>query len=653
MRKKYFSFLFFIIILVVFLFSCQHKNPLKKFLKHRMTDNEYLTMVQEATFRYFFDLGHPVSGLAYDRYPDLENGCVSGGTGMGLMAMIVGVERGFVSREDAANRVLTILNFLKNKCPQYHGAWAHFIDGKTGQTIELFRNDNGGDLIETAFLIQGVLTVHQYFNKANEVENNIRNLAKQMWEGVDWSWYLRKGSGTDINLFGGSNMLWGDDGNSTKSLDNTNAKEGTGYAQKFNYITSTGEDWCASAFSLAKSGTKNLTKYESLTFWIKKDTSTNKTFFKIALKKDDDFEAIVNITDYLTGGVTDTYQKVTIPLSDFSGANLTDVQFLFFYFTKDDLTSNNCQVDGIIYFDDIAFNANDGSSKDLLNDFNFEIEDKYKLSWHWSQDKGWIINMYIEGFNEGMIAYLLAIASPTHSISVDCYKKGWARGGGKNYVDFSNANKWNGIKQYLVPNGLFISKRGMPLFWTHYSYLGFDPRGKKDGIINKYYDVDYFQVFRNISLIDRAYCQNGGGYGSYNSHIWGLTASDESKSLRNGGYREHSAHKDNGTITPTAALSAMAYFIDYTPNYSLDALIHFYKDYGDNLWGDYGFKDSFHPRMDWFANTYLAIDQGPIIVMIENYRTQLLWKYFMSHPDIQNLLNILKANGWTIEDVEY
>ncbi|MCK4798144.1 MAG: beta-glucosidase, partial [Spirochaetes bacterium] len=130
MKKNYFSFLLlFIIILVVFLSSCRNDSLLKKTTKPSMTNNEYLTMVQEAAFRYFYDLGHPISGLAYDRYPDLENGCVSGGTGMGLMAIIVGIERGFVSREHAATRVLKILNFFKNTCPQYHGAWAHFIDG--------------------------------------------------------------------------------------------------------------------------------------------------------------------------------------------------------------------------------------------------------------------------------------------------------------------------------------------------------------------------------------------------------------------------------------------------------------------------------------------------------------------------------------------
>ncbi|MCK4795724.1 MAG: hypothetical protein KAT05_00005, partial [Spirochaetes bacterium] len=488
------------------------------------------------------------------------------------------------------------------------------------------------------------LTVHQYFNEANEVENNIRNLAQQMWEGVDWAWFLREGTGIDINLFGGDNILWGSGG--TKSYDASNGRGGTGQALKI-YYDMISDEYIGPSFTLA--GNYDVSDYTSFSFWVKKDSSTASTYFTIGFKDEADVEVNVSVEDYIEGGaVTDDYKKVNIPLSAFSGVDLANLEYIYFSFKKSDLESHSCSIPGTVYFDDIAFNT---PSEELLDDF--EAGDDYKLSWHWSEDKGWIMNMDIEGFNEGMITYLLAIASPTHSININSYKIAWARGGGKKYVNSINSNEWNGIQQHLVPNGISDPKEGMPLFWTHYSYLGFDPRGKKDGIINRDYDIDYFQIFRNISLIDRAYCQNGGGYSSYNSHIWGLTASDEPKSLGNGGYCEHSAHRDNGTMTPTAALSAIAYFIDYTPNYSIDAMIYFYEDYGDNLWGNYGFKDSFHPGMGWFANTYLAIDQGPIIVMIENYRTQLLWKYFMSHPDIQNLLNILKANGWTIEDIEY
>ena len=644
MKKKYFYFLLFIIS-VVLLFSCRYTRILEESNESMIIDEKYLTVVQKATFKYFYDSGHSHSGLAYDRYPVWPNGCVSGGTGMGLMAIIVGVERCFVSREDAAERVLKILNFLKNTCPRYYGAWAHFINGQTGETIVIIENDDGADLIETAFLIQGVLTVHQYFNKINDVENNIRNLAQQIWHEVEWDWFLRENAETDINLFGGNNTLWGSGG--TKSYDASNGRGGTGLALKIYYDMSS-DGYIAP--SLTPGENYDVSNYAFFSFWVKKDSSTSSTYFTIGLKDENEVEVNVSVEDYIDGGVvTNDYKEVNIPLSAFSGVDLTSLAYIYFSFKKSDLNDHGCPIPGTVYFDDMKFIDSEGPSEHILDDF-----EACSLSWHWSQENGWIINAYIEGFNEGMIAYLLAIASPTHSISVNSYKIGWARGGGKNYVNSNDSNKWNGIQQYLVPAGSWEAKEGMPLFWTHYSYLGFDPRGKKDGIINKDYDVDYFQVFRNISLIDRAYCQNAGGYGLYNSHIWGLTASDEPWDFGNNGYGEHSPHKDNGTMTPTAAISAIAYFIDYTPNYSIDAMNHFYEDYGDKLWGKYGFEDFFHLGKNWWhCDAYLAIDQGPIIVMIENYRTQLLWKYFMSHPDIQNLLNILEANGWTIEDIEY
>ena len=111
-----------------------------------------------------------------------------------------------------------------------------------------------------------------------------------------------------------------------------------------------------------------------------------------------------------------------------------------------------------------------------------------------------------------------------------------------------------------------------------------------------------------------------------------MTASDGDK-----GYSAHSPGNDRGVITPTAALSS----IPYAPGYSLEAMRYFYEELGDRLWGEYGFKDAFNLTEDWFAPSYLAIDQGPIIVMIENYRTGLIWKLFMSHPDVQKGLKRL------------
>jgi len=411
-----------------------------------MNDEQLLTSVQEAMFRYFYDYGHPVSGMARERKKS-DNVCATGGTGFGLMAIVVGVERGFVSRDSAAARILKIFQFLQDDATNYHGAWAHWINGATGATIPFSQYDDGGDLVETAYLIQGVLTVRQYFNQNNAVENEIRARATQMWEGVEWDWYRR---------------------------------------------TSTGN---------------------------------------------------------------------------------------------------------VLY-------------------------------WHWSPNHGWTMNFPITGFNEAMIVYLLAVASPTHSVPASLYYDGWA--GSPNYT---NGNTFYGYHQSVGPD------YGGPLFFTHYSFLGFDPRDKHDQYCN------YFENNRNISLIHREYCiENPLSHVGYDSLVWGLTASDEP-----GGYSAHAPHNiggiDNGTITPTAAVSAMP----YTPQESIATLKHFYYVLGPQLWGEFGFKDAFHMGQNWFAQSFIAIDQGPMVVMIENYRTQLLWDLFMSNPEIPAMLDSLDF----ILDFEY
>jgi hypothetical protein len=219
-----------------------------------------------------------------------------------------------------------------------------------------------------------------------------------------------------------------------------------------------------------------------------------------------------------------------------------------------------------------------------------------------------------------MIVYLLAIASPSHPIPADCYYKGWC---GEPPDEYVNGNSYYGYKQWVG------WPKGGPLFFTHYSFIGFDPRGKRDKYCN------YFENNRNISLINRAYCaENPNNHKGYSNLVWGLTASDTP-----GGYRAHEPRRDNGTITPSAALSAMP----YVPEESIATLKHFYYELGDKLWGEFGFRDAFNPDKNWFAESYLAIDQGPIVCMIENYRTGLCWKMFMSNPEISVML---KKIGW-------
>ncbi len=408
-----------------------------------MNDDELLTSVQEATFRYFWHDGHPVSGLARESNNDSDR-VTSGGSGFGLMAIVVGTEREFVPREAAAARILKMLTFLEEKASRYHGAWPHWLNGRTGRTIPFSRMDDGGDLVETSFLMQGILTARRYFNRDNPAETELRSRATRLWREVEWDWYLGEPKGE-------------------------------------------------------------------------------------------------------------------------------------------------------------------------------------QLFWHWSTTNGWKMNHRIGGhFNECLITYLLALASPTHAIPASCYTNGWI---GKDAAKFVNGNSYFEIPQ---PVGWPM---GGPLFFTHYSFLGFDPRPWSDPFCN------YFENNRAISRIHHAYAiENSGKHKGYGENIWGLTAS---RGLD--GYKAFEPRNDNGTVAPTAALSAMP----YTPRESMTALKHYYHALGKRLWGDFGFRDAFNLDRDWFERGYLAIDQGPIVVMIENHRTGLCWRMFMANEEIPRTL---KAIGWKKRD---
>ncbi len=404
---------------------------------YAMTDDQLLASIQQVTLRYFWDYAHPVSGLSRERLGSGDT-CTSGGTGFGMMAMVVGVERGFISRDSAAAQLLKGLRFLEERAERHHGAWSHWINGTTGETIPFSKYDDGGDLVETAYLIQGMLTVRQYFDRDDPVERELRERINRLWHNVEWDWYLRDPTGK-------------------------------------------------------------------------------------------------------------------------------------------------------------------------------------RLYWHWSPQYQWKMNHTIGGhFNECMITYLLAIASPTHGIDPSCYYEGWV--GDPN--EYANGNTYFGHKQWVG------WPMGGPLFFTHYSFLGFDPQAHTDRFCN------YFENNRNITLINRAYCvANPDNHKGYSDICWGLTASDTP-----GGYTAHEPRRDNGTITPTAAISAMP----YTSKESIATLRHFYHVHGKQLWGPFGFKDAFNLDRNWYAESYLAIDQGPIIVMIENYRTGLCWRLFMTNQEIRDMLEKVK-----------
>jgi hypothetical protein len=399
------------------------------YLFQQLSDNDLMTLVQQQTFKYFWDFGHPSCGMARERNSSGDV-VTTGGSGFGIMAMIVAMERGFITRADGLLRLNKILGFLETS-DRFHGVWPHWLNGVTGKTVPFSAKDNGGDLVETSYMIQGLLCMRQYLNPAVTAEKAEIDRINNLYNSVEFDWF----------------------------------------------------------------------------------TNGEKTLY-----------------------------------------------------------------------------------------------------WGWSPDYGY--NLKIQGYNETLITYVTAASSPTHSITADVYENGYANNGG-----IKNGRSYYG---YVLPLG---SDYGGPLFFTQYSFLGLDPRHLKDK------NADYWVQNVNQSLINWAYCKaNPRKYPGYGAAIWGLTASDNPW-----GYNAQSPANDLGVITPTAAISSIV----YTPVQALNALKTDYYFLGDHLWGSYGFYDAFDITEGWWANSTLAIDQGPIICMIENYRTALLWNLFMSASEVQNGLTKL------------
>lgn len=296
----------------------------------------------------------------------------------------------------------------------------------------------------------------------------------------------------------------------------------------------------------------------------------------------------------------------TVPFSTKdNGADLVETGLLF----QGLLTARN-------YFDDAGLNADISALYNAV-EWNFFRNNQQGLFWHWSPDYSWDMNLKISGWNESLIVYVLAAGAPEYTIDYVDYENGWAKNGAMR----------NGSTYYNIPLPLG-PERGGPLFLSQYSFLGINPNGLEDTYAN--YEI---QV-KNHTLINRAYCiANPQNYYGYSEDSWGLTASDNIQ-----GYTAHSPTNDNSVIAPTAALTSMA----FTPQESLKALEFFYYKIGDKLWGTYGFKDAYSLDKVWFAESFIAINQGPILVGIENHRSGLLWKYLMQSPEIKNGLTKLK-----------
>lgn len=247
------------------------------------------------------------------------------------------------------------------------------------------------------------------------------------------------------------------------------------------------------------------------------------------------------------------------------------------------------------------------------------------LYWHWSPNYGWQMNFKLEGYNECLITYVMAAASPTHPVGALAYHQAWARNGAIQ----------NPGSQYNLP--VIFSYNGSPgnvgpMFWSHYSYLGLDPRGLTDQYAN------YWQLTQNHSKIMYSYCvANPGNWNGYSEKCWGLTASYTRNADGTLGYSEHKPTNDRGVITPTAALSSFP----YTPTESMKVLRYLYDEKKNTHVGIAGPYDAFSPHYNWVTKTYLAIDQGTIVPMIENHRTGFLWNLFMQAPEIRSGLQNL------------
>ena len=241
------------------------------------------------------------------------------------------------------------------------------------------------------------------------------------------------------------------------------------------------------------------------------------------------------------------------------------------------------------------------------------------LYWHWSKNFGFKMNHPIRGYDETLITYILAASSPSFPISAEVYENTY-----KNSTYYYNGKEYYGI---TLPLGMEL---GGPLFFSHYSYLGLDPRGLTDGKTN------YFERNKAHTLIHRAYAMdNPKGHKGYGEDFWGFTSSDDPSV----GYCSHhpGTQDENGTVSPTAAISSIV----YTPEESMKVIRHLYYDIPESF-GPYGFYDAINlgaePKV---LEHYLAIDQGPEAVMIENYRSGLLWNLVMQAPEIRKGLEKL------------
>ncbi|GJM62665.1 glucoamylase family protein [Persicobacter diffluens] len=406
------------------------------------SDEELLDMVQRYTFRYFWEGAHPQSGMVLERFKDHLKGNIaaSGATGFGLMAIPVGIERGFISREEGAERVLKILNFLK-KADRFHGVWPHWMHAETGQARPFDEKDDGGDLVESSHLLAGMEAVKSYFLEAREAEGDIRVLAQELIDGVEWDWYVK--------------------------------------------------------------------------------------------------------------------------------------------------------------------------------------ESPY-LRWHWSPNFKFEGSQRIEGYNQTLMTYMLAIGMK-NEIGSAYFKEGW--------TNVNNNHFLNGREYYGMYLPMGNPNYGGAIINSIHSHFLINPFGLQ------WEEISFEEQVVNQAKINFAYCvDNPKSHSGYSKDCWGIGPADNPW-----GYEmHHPGPKDNGTIAPSAALG----IFPYTPEESMRALKHFYRERGKELFGYYGFHDSFNDNAQWVADTYVGNSKAATLLMIENYRSGLLWKLGGNSALIQNGL---KFSGFRYE----
>lgn len=394
-----------------------------------MTDefSAELDDLHHSTFEYFWSGSHPDSGLPRDRMksdgqPIHEITSISG-VGFGFLALIVGVYRSWITRQDGLDRANRMLRSL-DRVKRFHGAFPHFVHTSGGKTIPFAKYDDGGDLVETALLVQALICAREFFDGQTFGEIDLRRSVTDIVETVEWDWFTRGKPGP--------------------------------------------------------------------------------------------------------------------------------------------------------------------------------------LFWHWSPRYGWAKNLPIVGWNEALVAYVLAAGSAAHAVDRSSYHAGWARNG-----DIKNNAMYLGIR---LPLG---EPYGGPLFLSQYSFCTLDPRGLGDAYCDDYREQVYAHSLINYRVCSTRYERQDG---------WGLSACDGPK-----GYVVNSPTDDHGIIATTAALSSMPFL----PARSKQAAMRFLKWRGGALKGRFGLMDSFQPSSGWVSKTHLAINQGPVVAMMENHRSGLIWDLFMNAGEVR------------------